>query len=1174
MFYSQFILAKKGPLGTIWIAAHLERKLRKNQVTETNIPVSVDSILFSEVPIALRLSGHLLLGVVRIYSRKVGYLYADCSDALVKIKQAFNSAAVDLPPDAATAPFHSITMPENFDLETLDLAPDIRYSERNGYDHNVASREQITLGEPVMDDDYMFESQIGPEDKFELPAEAMALEELQNEKEKAAEEAEEEEAAPTARVLGDVQRPATRSRLQRHRNEGGKEDGVLPVVEAAEELTDSQQAAQVLAEVRSRENASSGLQIVAREETVIEEVDMDLLPAVPLEAADELLSDVIPAVPDEAAAATGEAGAQPLTDEGGKGPSVDEAARKGVEMEQVVAEKGVGMGEQQVEGGLPTESKAGAQQTADEAVPPAEAAGGESARSLRLQKRKEPERAAADATTADVALPAGAAVTAELSEQTVKVTEVVTPAAEQATGLPSDVSTPGQPVVPEGTTIPEASPAPPVVPTTETPSAVPEIERLRAAPSTPGMPSPQGPLPYPDIATSIEKARDQVADGGWRTPGQPIMPEREEIEKMRPRPTTGGFSLPSMGDVLASPAGSLGPLGPPSVGVMATPEVGVLPTPVGGVAGSSEVRRRPAAAPAAKKRKKMQVDNQSTVLPSDVMRQQLTDTSDIRRPRRKASVAVLELEAWARRQDLTNDNLLSQPAVQALPDALLAVYKRICVPGRPNIPQAEAAPDLPAEEEVERTPVAAPADMPAANEGEANVAAAAGVQSAVPADIIMTEVEGDAVLIEKVRSPVSIPEGVQGDAVLADTGAAIAAAATAEGGLVDGIPVQPSPISPAEVLVAKERPFPEGEGAGDAEGLAPSRAAQEGAVPHAEEAGEQVQRGQVSTDADRLLSVEKGRMDEAIGTAAPSTGEVPPASADKTSTPAAGGSVLASPVVLELARGEVAVDVEVTAQGQEVDEAALVLAATPIEKQSPVDEEAAPAAPADVLATPAPAPALTEGIPSPTEPFPHLDIMTAADVDVEWPAAARGLEATPGTAGASGVGADETTPMVGEAPAVTPLHATPNDFAYTDGGLDFLADGEAAAGSVVVREELEVESASQPDVPPTAAGLASKSPGGGDGSWSARTRNVGKYLQSAFESLSEHQRRGGESSASPEEQRLGLDRMVAGKPRREAARMFFETLVLTTRDYISVEQALPYGDVLISARPKLLNAKF
>jgi hypothetical protein len=45
MFYSQFILAKKGPLGTIWIAAHLERKLRKNQVADTDIGVSVGGCL-------------------------------------------------------------------------------------------------------------------------------------------------------------------------------------------------------------------------------------------------------------------------------------------------------------------------------------------------------------------------------------------------------------------------------------------------------------------------------------------------------------------------------------------------------------------------------------------------------------------------------------------------------------------------------------------------------------------------------------------------------------------------------------------------------------------------------------------------------------------------------------------------------------------------------------------------------------------------------------------------------------------------------------------------------------------------------------------------------------------------------------------------------------------------
>ena len=42
---------------------------------------------------ALRLSGQLLLGVARIYSRKAKYLMDDCSEALVKIKMAFRSGA-------------------------------------------------------------------------------------------------------------------------------------------------------------------------------------------------------------------------------------------------------------------------------------------------------------------------------------------------------------------------------------------------------------------------------------------------------------------------------------------------------------------------------------------------------------------------------------------------------------------------------------------------------------------------------------------------------------------------------------------------------------------------------------------------------------------------------------------------------------------------------------------------------------------------------------------------------------------------------------------------------------------------------------------------------------------------------------------------------------------------
>jgi cohesin complex subunit SCC1 len=98
MFFSQFVLAKKGPLGNVWLAAHWDRKLNKAEIYKTDIIESVDTILKPKVPMALRMSGHLLLGVVRIYSRKVKYLMSDCSDALVKIKMAYRpGGAVDLP---------------------------------------------------------------------------------------------------------------------------------------------------------------------------------------------------------------------------------------------------------------------------------------------------------------------------------------------------------------------------------------------------------------------------------------------------------------------------------------------------------------------------------------------------------------------------------------------------------------------------------------------------------------------------------------------------------------------------------------------------------------------------------------------------------------------------------------------------------------------------------------------------------------------------------------------------------------------------------------------------------------------------------------------------------------------------------------------------------------------
>eukprot|EP00212_Chloropicon_laureae_P005833 CAMPEP_0197495354 /NCGR_PEP_ID=MMETSP1311-20131121/35961_1 /TAXON_ID=464262 /ORGANISM="Genus nov. species nov., Strain RCC856" /LENGTH=62 /DNA_ID=CAMNT_0043040849 /DNA_START=113 /DNA_END=297 /DNA_ORIENTATION=+ len=62
MFYHVQILAKKGPLGTIWIAAHHDKRLKRSQVFETNVGETIDAIVTPEVPLALRLSGQLMLG--------------------------------------------------------------------------------------------------------------------------------------------------------------------------------------------------------------------------------------------------------------------------------------------------------------------------------------------------------------------------------------------------------------------------------------------------------------------------------------------------------------------------------------------------------------------------------------------------------------------------------------------------------------------------------------------------------------------------------------------------------------------------------------------------------------------------------------------------------------------------------------------------------------------------------------------------------------------------------------------------------------------------------------------------------------------------------------------------------------------------------------------------------
>ncbi|KAF8066426.1 SYN4 [Scenedesmus sp. PABB004] len=102
-FYSTQNLSRQGPLRLLWTAAHLERQLKRPAVEAASVSASVEQLLGglgADVPLALRLNGQLLLGLVRIYRKKVDYLQSDCQAVLERV--ATSGAA----PAAAAAAQH------------------------------------------------------------------------------------------------------------------------------------------------------------------------------------------------------------------------------------------------------------------------------------------------------------------------------------------------------------------------------------------------------------------------------------------------------------------------------------------------------------------------------------------------------------------------------------------------------------------------------------------------------------------------------------------------------------------------------------------------------------------------------------------------------------------------------------------------------------------------------------------------------------------------------------------------------------------------------------------------------------------------------------------------------------------------------------------------------------
>jgi cohesin complex subunit SCC1 len=175
MFYSAEILSKRGPLGTIWLAAHMDRKLNKDTITKQDIIQAVQTIINPEAPIALRTSGQLMLGVVKVYDRKVNYLFHDCSEAMAKAKQVFRrEREVDLDPESAIAEERTITLPENYDDLEMYYDPNAKYGVmledlgEDGENTRLAlrvDRQSITLMDEFEEDEFETEFQRAAEER-------------------------------------------------------------------------------------------------------------------------------------------------------------------------------------------------------------------------------------------------------------------------------------------------------------------------------------------------------------------------------------------------------------------------------------------------------------------------------------------------------------------------------------------------------------------------------------------------------------------------------------------------------------------------------------------------------------------------------------------------------------------------------------------------------------------------------------------------------------------------------------------------------------------------------------------------------------------------------------------------------------------------------------------------
>ncbi|KAH6802272.1 hypothetical protein C2S51_033718 [Perilla frutescens var. frutescens] len=111
----------------------MHAKIHRRKLDKLNIIKICEEILNPSVPMALRLSGILMGGVVIVYERKVKLLYDDVTRLLVEINEAWKVKTVPsdptrLPKGKSQAKYEAVTLPPNRNEDLGEIEESLPYS--------------------------------------------------------------------------------------------------------------------------------------------------------------------------------------------------------------------------------------------------------------------------------------------------------------------------------------------------------------------------------------------------------------------------------------------------------------------------------------------------------------------------------------------------------------------------------------------------------------------------------------------------------------------------------------------------------------------------------------------------------------------------------------------------------------------------------------------------------------------------------------------------------------------------------------------------------------------------------------------------------------------------------------------------------------------------------------